>query len=152
VPIPRVEVPIFPGKNITVIGEVVALNYLVKVYGGYSPAERLNRHLRIAEAKRQVGQAVERHARFDATVSQSAPVAIYETLLARGVEPELHRKPREVPRSVLRAGEEMIVMVLQRVSLKESSGGFEPLVGEHAGIEGHSGAVCPSMLARQPGK
>jgi HPr kinase/phosphorylase len=45
VPIRRVEVPIFPGKNITVIAEVVALNYLVKVYGGYSPAERLNRHL-----------------------------------------------------------------------------------------------------------
>jgi HPr kinase/phosphorylase len=45
VPIDQVEVPIFPGKNITVIAEVVALNYLVKVYGGYSPAERLNRHL-----------------------------------------------------------------------------------------------------------
>jgi len=45
VPIQRVEVPIFPGKNITVIAEVVALNYLVKVYGGYSPAERLNKHL-----------------------------------------------------------------------------------------------------------
>ena len=53
VPIPRVEVPIFPGKNITVIGEVVALNYLVKVYGGYSPAERLNRHL-IEHMKRKV--------------------------------------------------------------------------------------------------
>jgi HPr kinase/phosphorylase len=45
VPIEKVEVPIFPGKNITVIAEVVALNYLVKVYGGYSPAERLNKHL-----------------------------------------------------------------------------------------------------------
>ncbi len=45
VEIQRVEVPIFPGKNITVIAEVVALNYLVKVYGGYSPAERLNKHL-----------------------------------------------------------------------------------------------------------
>jgi HPr kinase/phosphorylase len=45
VPIQKVEVPIFPGKNITVIAEVVALNYLVKVYGGYSPAERLNKHL-----------------------------------------------------------------------------------------------------------
>ncbi len=45
VEIPRVEVPIFPGKNVTVIAEVVALNYLVKVYGGYSPAERLNKHL-----------------------------------------------------------------------------------------------------------
>jgi HPr kinase/phosphorylase len=45
VEIPRVEVPIFPGKNVTVITEVVALNYLVKAYGGTSPAERLNQHL-----------------------------------------------------------------------------------------------------------
>jgi HPr kinase/phosphorylase len=45
VPIPYVQVPITPGKNITVIAEVIALNYLVKVTGGYSPAERLNRHL-----------------------------------------------------------------------------------------------------------
>jgi HPr kinase/phosphorylase len=43
--IPLVQVPITPGKNITVIGEVIALNYLVKVTGGYSPAERLNQHL-----------------------------------------------------------------------------------------------------------
>ena len=43
--IPLVQVPITPGKNITVIAEVIALNYLVKVYGGYSPAERLNQHL-----------------------------------------------------------------------------------------------------------
>jgi len=26
-------VPVFPGKNITVIAEVIALNYLVKAYG-----------------------------------------------------------------------------------------------------------------------
>lgn len=45
VKIPLVQVPITPGKNITVIAEVIALNYLVKVYGGYSPAERLNQHL-----------------------------------------------------------------------------------------------------------
>ncbi len=45
VSIPLVEVPITPGKNITVIAEVIALNYLVKVMGGYSPAERLNQHL-----------------------------------------------------------------------------------------------------------
>ena len=38
-------VPITPGKNITVIAEVIALNYLVKVTGGYSPVERLNQHL-----------------------------------------------------------------------------------------------------------
>jgi HPr kinase/phosphorylase len=45
VSIPLTEVPITPGKNITVIAEVIALNYLVKVTGGYSPAERLNQHL-----------------------------------------------------------------------------------------------------------
>jgi len=43
--VPFVRVPITPGKNITVIAEVIALNYLVKVTGGYSPAERLNQHL-----------------------------------------------------------------------------------------------------------
>ncbi len=31
--IPLVTVPVFPGKNITVIAEVIALNYLVKAYG-----------------------------------------------------------------------------------------------------------------------
>ena len=45
VEIPLVTVPITPGKNITVIAEVIALNYLVKVTAGYSPAERLNQHL-----------------------------------------------------------------------------------------------------------
>ena len=45
VQIPLCEIPITPGKNITVIAEVIALNYLVKVTGGYSPAERLNQHL-----------------------------------------------------------------------------------------------------------
>ena len=45
VDIALVQVPITPGKNITVIAEVIALNYLVKVTGGYSPAERLNQHL-----------------------------------------------------------------------------------------------------------
>ena len=45
VQIPLVQVPISPGKNITVIAEVIALNYLVKVTGGYSPAERLNQHM-----------------------------------------------------------------------------------------------------------
>jgi HPr kinase/phosphorylase len=45
VEIPLVTVPITPGKNITVIAEVIALNYLVKFTAGYSPAERLNQHL-----------------------------------------------------------------------------------------------------------
>jgi HPr kinase/phosphorylase len=44
VPIPLITIPIFPGKNITVIAEVVALNHLVKVYG-YHPARALNDRL-----------------------------------------------------------------------------------------------------------
>ena len=31
--------------NAPVIAEVIALNYLVKVYGGLSPAEKLNQHM-----------------------------------------------------------------------------------------------------------
>ncbi len=45
VEIPLVQIPITPGKNITVIAEVIALHYLVKAYGGFSPAERLNQHM-----------------------------------------------------------------------------------------------------------
>lgn len=44
VEIPLVEVPIFPGKNITVISEVIALNYLVKAYG-YDPAQAFSERL-----------------------------------------------------------------------------------------------------------
>jgi HPr kinase/phosphorylase len=44
VPIPLVVVPIFPGKNITVISETIALNYLVKAYG-YNPAEHFSDNL-----------------------------------------------------------------------------------------------------------
>jgi HPr kinase/phosphorylase len=44
VQIPMVEIPIFPGKNITVIAEVVALNYLVKAYG-HHPAKAFNERL-----------------------------------------------------------------------------------------------------------
>ena len=42
--IPLVTVPILPGKNITVIAEVISLNHLVKVYG-YNPARALNERL-----------------------------------------------------------------------------------------------------------
>jgi HPr kinase/phosphorylase len=64
VEIPFTVVPITPGKNITVIAEVIALNYLVKVTGGYSPAEKLNQHLielmkRKSEAKAWVREDTE---------------------------------------------------------------------------------------------
>jgi len=42
--IPLVAVPIFPGKNITVIIEVIALNHLLKL-NGYHPAKEFNRKL-----------------------------------------------------------------------------------------------------------
>ncbi|HEX7880843.1 MAG TPA: HPr(Ser) kinase/phosphatase [Candidatus Eisenbacteria bacterium] len=45
VKIPIVTVPINPGKNITVIGEVIALNYLVKAYG-FDPAREFERRHR----------------------------------------------------------------------------------------------------------
>ena len=44
VAVPSVVIPIVPGKNVTVIAEVIALDYLLKAYG-YNAAERLNAHL-----------------------------------------------------------------------------------------------------------
>jgi HPr kinase/phosphorylase len=44
VEIPLVTIPILPGKNITVISEVISLNHLVKVYG-YHPARALNERM-----------------------------------------------------------------------------------------------------------
>jgi HPr kinase/phosphorylase len=45
VDLPMVQVPITPGKNITVICEVIAMNYLLKHYG-YDPAEVFRERLR----------------------------------------------------------------------------------------------------------
>jgi len=45
VQIPLAIVPIVPGKNLTVITEVIALNYLVKAYG-YNPAQSFDDLLR----------------------------------------------------------------------------------------------------------
>ena len=44
VELPKVRVPLNPGKNITVISEVIALNHLLK-YSGVNPAERFNERL-----------------------------------------------------------------------------------------------------------
>lgn len=44
VKIPQVVVPLFPGKNITVIAEVIAMNQMLKVYG-INAAERFDRML-----------------------------------------------------------------------------------------------------------
>ncbi|KAA0251621.1 MAG: HPr kinase/phosphorylase, partial [Chlorobiota bacterium] len=54
VDLPYIRLPIVPGKNITVITEVIALNYLLKHYG-YDSAkvfrERLERKLRQADGE-----------------------------------------------------------------------------------------------------
>jgi len=42
--IPQAVVPLFPGKNITVISEVIALNFMLKVYG-YDAAQVLNERI-----------------------------------------------------------------------------------------------------------
>jgi HPr kinase/phosphorylase len=42
--IPQVALPLFPGKNITVISEVIALNFMLKIYG-YDAAEVLNERI-----------------------------------------------------------------------------------------------------------
>jgi len=47
VSLPRVSVPLNPGKNITVISEVVAMNHLLK-YSGVNSAELFNRRLQDA--------------------------------------------------------------------------------------------------------
>ena len=44
VKIPKVIVPLFPGKNITVIGEVIALNFMLNIYG-YDAAQILNERI-----------------------------------------------------------------------------------------------------------
>ncbi len=56
VPIPKITVPLNPGKNITVVAEVIAMNHLLR-YSGVNPAEAFNDRLiarmRDASAVRQ---------------------------------------------------------------------------------------------------
>jgi HPr kinase/phosphorylase len=57
VQVPRVQLPIFPGKNVTVICEVIALNYLLKHYG-YDAARELTKRLDqvISEKSKQIDE------------------------------------------------------------------------------------------------
>jgi HPr kinase/phosphorylase len=52
VELPKVTVPLNPGKNITVISEVVSMNHLLR-YSGYDPAHAFNERLikRMAEQR-----------------------------------------------------------------------------------------------------
>jgi len=42
--LPKVVIPLNPGKNITVVAEVVAMNHLLR-YSGVDPAERFNERM-----------------------------------------------------------------------------------------------------------
>jgi HPr kinase/phosphorylase len=57
VDVPLVKLPIFPGKNITVIAEVIAMNYLLKHYG-YDAAKEFTKRLEgvISEKTRTLGE------------------------------------------------------------------------------------------------
>jgi HPr kinase/phosphorylase len=51
VEIPLVTVPVIPGKNISVIAEVIAMNFLLKIYG-YRTPEEFNRRLQESMQKK----------------------------------------------------------------------------------------------------
>jgi len=59
VQVPHVTLPIFPGKNVTVITEVIALNYLLKHYG-YDPAREFSKRLEgvMGEKKKGADRAI----------------------------------------------------------------------------------------------
>ncbi len=61
VEIPTVVVPLFPGKNITVIAEVIALDFMLKVYG-YDAAQALNQRLMESMTR---GDRIRRYLRGD---------------------------------------------------------------------------------------
>jgi HPr kinase/phosphorylase len=53
--LPHIKLPIFPGKNITVIVEVIALDYLLKQYG-YDSAKEFAKRLDVAIAEKMKGK------------------------------------------------------------------------------------------------
>ncbi|MCS7083308.1 MAG: HPr(Ser) kinase/phosphatase [Bacteroidetes bacterium] len=65
VELPCVKLPIVPGKNVTVICEVIALNYLLKHYG-YNAAEEFRRRLedRIGQRLREKREGIERSVQY----------------------------------------------------------------------------------------
>jgi HPr kinase/phosphorylase len=56
VEIPHIILPIFPGKNVTVIAEVIALNYLLKHYG-YDAAQEFSKKLEKVITHKSKGKA-----------------------------------------------------------------------------------------------
>lgn len=62
VELPEVAVPLFPGKNITVIVEAIALNYLLRVEGFHAASEfndRLLNKMEVSKKRREAGTGPE---------------------------------------------------------------------------------------------
>jgi HPr kinase/phosphorylase len=59
VEIPMVMIPVSPGKDITVISEVIAMNHMLKVYGENSAKEFAKRHTEEIYRRRAVGEFLE---------------------------------------------------------------------------------------------
>jgi HPr kinase/phosphorylase len=59
VEIPVVTIPVSPGKDITVISEVIAMNHMLKVYGEDSAKEFSKRHAEEISRRRMVGEFLE---------------------------------------------------------------------------------------------
>jgi len=57
--VPKVTIPIFPGKNITVISEVVAMNHILRVCGCNPATEFENRLVELLRQKRSAGSYLE---------------------------------------------------------------------------------------------
>ena len=66
VEINTVKLPIFPGKNITVIAEVIAINYLLRTYG-YNSAKVFSENLNDRLRKRSAGP--DRHSQEQRLIS-----------------------------------------------------------------------------------
>lgn len=62
--LPHIKLPIFPGKNITVIVEVIALDYLLKQYG-YDSAKEFKKRLDTAIAEKTKGKGSTRYFHHD---------------------------------------------------------------------------------------
>lgn len=59
VEIPVVMIPVSPGKDITVISEVIAMNHMLKIYGRDSAKEFSRRHAEEIYRRRSVGEFLE---------------------------------------------------------------------------------------------
>lgn len=77
VSIPVVRLPIFPGKNITVIAEVIALNQMLKVYGQNTAKLFSDRLIQKIQAKGEEAKQIIKDQTGDAFVPNAARIQRY---------------------------------------------------------------------------